>query len=374
MTSHEDYRRKLWNKLKRVNGAVMAESNIVGWRGTGRWAKRLSLPSSKSGLIDRRNRIEFSLALLFFFPGPCYPLFIEASTTCSSFGAGEKREPMRRSSYRQFGYLWRIHWSLSARVCVPCICISIVLCAYRIQIPFWKWMRWKCFLARRSGVPPRGESNYNIADAWLYSVFNYLMCTRSLAPASLLTFRLDWPSVLPSHLVLLLLIFFFSSFHPTPNCTRDDAHSWPRFRLLFPANAQHAAGSGISFGAAFRAGDEGKSSFCVGGADSSSSKSFVVYIYIYIYIYNTSAHRKTIMLPVVVLAARKVAAVATITTHTTSTFLANSEEEEKRFRVFQSFVEPPLWRRARLLAWLVFTLGRQSSGREIKEPYWSWTK
>ena len=168
------------------------------------------------------------------------------------------------------------------------------------------------------------------------------MCTRSLAPASLLTFRLDWPSVLPSHLVLLLLIFFFSSFHPTPNCTRDDAHSWPRFRLLFPANAQHAAGSGISFGAAFRAGDEGKSSFCVGGADSSSSKSFVVYIYIYIYIYNTSAHRKTIMLPVVVLAARKVAAVATITTHTTSTFLANSEEEEKRFRVFQSFVEPPL--------------------------------
>ena len=68
----------------------------------------------------------------------------------------------------------------------------------------------------------------------------------------------------------------------------------------------------------------------------------LLYIYIYIYIYNTSAHRKTIMLPVVVLAARKVAAVATITTHTTSTFLANSEEEEKRFRVFQSFVEPPL--------------------------------
>ena len=136
-----------------------------------------------------------------------------------------------------------------------------------------------------------------------------------------------------------LLLLFLS---PTPNCTRDDAHSWPRFRLLFPANAQHAAGSGISFGAAFRAGDEGKSSFCVGGADSCSSKSFVVYIYIYIYIYNTSAHRKTIMLPVVVLAARKVAAVATITTHTTSTFLANSEEEEKRFRVFQSFVEPPL--------------------------------
>ena len=128
MTSHEDYRRKLWNKLKRVNGAVMAESNIVGWRGTGRWAKRLSLPSSKSGLIDRRNRIEFSLALLFFSPGPCYPPFIEASTTCSSFGAGEKREPMRRSSYRQFGYLWRIHWSLSARVCVCLVYVYLSSC------------------------------------------------------------------------------------------------------------------------------------------------------------------------------------------------------------------------------------------------------